>query len=300
MRYSCYQLTFDSEIELPELHAEPASVQDRPADVTVRRGVLPDDGSACGERRGPYLWMGPDAMWLRVPGVARYRVEAGCRITVHADPGVDDDSVRLFMLGSAMGAVLAQRGRMVLHGNAIRVDDRALVCVGPSGAGKSTLAAALMQRGHAVLADDVVAIDLEGRTLPGLPRIKLWRDAAEHLTVPTAGLGRVRPAIDKFNLPMGTAAAPAPVPVRWLYLLGTHREDTVTITPVRGIDSFKLLQENLYRARILRAMSPLPEHLALCGHLTSTIRIARVQRPEHGFALDALVDALLADGADHG
>jgi hypothetical protein len=299
MRYSCYQLTFDSDLELPELHAAPTSPGDAPADVTIRRGTLAPDGSACGERRGPCLWMGQDAMWLRVPGVARYQVEAGRRIVVDADPGVDDDSVRLFMLGSALGAVLAQRGHLVLHGNAVRVGDRALVCVGPSGAGKSTLAAALLQRGHDVLADDVVAIDLEGRALPGLPRIKLWQDAAHHVAVETEGLSRIRPMFDKFNLPLADVGTTTPVPIRWLYVLGTHAEDTVSITPVRGIESFKLLQENLYRARILRALSPLPEHLALCGRLASQVRIARVKRPDKGFALDALVDALLADAANH-
>ena len=300
MRYSCYQLLFDSEFALPELHAAPPSSGDVEPDVTIRRGSLPVDGGACGEQRGPFLWMGQDAMWLRVPGVARYQVEAGKRIVVDADPGIDEDSVRLFMLGSAIGALLAQRGHMVLHGNALRVNGQALVCVGPSGAGKSTLAAALMQRGHEVLADDVVAIDLEGRALPGLPRIKLWKDAAEHLAVRTEGLARIRPAFEKFNLALDGAAATAPIPIRWLYVLGSHREDSVQIAPVRGIDSFKLLQENLYRARILRALSPLPEHLALCGRLASEVRIARVKRPEKGFALEALVDALLADAAAHG
>ena len=299
MRYSCYQLTFDSEFDLPELHLDTTSGHDRPADVTVRRGVLGEDGSACGERRGPYLWMGPQAMWLRVPGVARYQVEAGCRIVAHADPGVDDDSVRLFMLGSAIGALLAQRGRMVLHGNALRVSNKALICVGSSGVGKSTLAAALMQRGHGLLADDVVAIDAEARALPGLPRIKLWQDAADHLSVDTGCLGRVRPTLDKFSLPMTGATTTGPVPMGWLYLLEPHRSDKVDITPVRGIAAFKLLQQNLYRARILRAMSPLPEHLALCGRMAEQVRIARVKRPEAGFELARLVDALLADAADH-
>jgi len=300
MRYACYELVIDSELELPELHAAPDG--GGAADVTIARAALPADGSACGERRGPYLWMGPDRMWLHVRGIARYQVEDGRRILFDPEPGMDDASVRLFLLGSAIGALLAQRGLMVLHGNAIRVGDGAMVCVGPSGAGKSTLAAALMRRGHAVLADDVVAVDADGRALPGLPRIKLWDDAARHLSVDTGGLDRIRPGFDKFSLPMASAAAASPVPLRSLYVLGTQRDDdvTVTVTPVRGIESFKMLQDSLYRARILRAMSPLPEHLALCGRLASQARIARVQRPERAFALDALVDALLQDAAAHG
>ncbi len=295
MRYACYQLVIDSAIELPELHA--ASDDSAAIDVTFVRASLREDGSACGEQRGPYLWMGPGKMWLRVPGVARYQVEDGRRILFDADPGVDDASVRLFLLGSAIGALLAQRGLMVLHGNAVRVANGAMVCVGPSGAGKSTLAAALMQRGHEVIADDVVAIDAQGDVLPGLPRIKLWNDAAQHLSVATEGLARIRPGFDKFSLPMAATDSAPPASLRSLYVLGSHREDVVTVTPLRGIETFKVLQENLYRARILRAMSPLPEHLALCGRLAREARIARVQRPERGFAMDALVEALLQDAA---
>ena len=45
-----------------------------------------------------------------------------------------------------------------------------MLLLGPSALGKSSLAAALMQRGHALLADDItaVALDAGGRPLVGL------------------------------------------------------------------------------------------------------------------------------------
>jgi hypothetical protein len=55
-------------------------------------------------------------------------------------------------------------GRIVLHGSAVVIDGTAVATIGPSGAGKSTTAAALVDRGAALLADDVVAIeDTDGR-----------------------------------------------------------------------------------------------------------------------------------------
>ena len=44
------------------------------------------------------------------PKVGRYRIEAGNRITVESEPGVPERNVRLFLLGSAFGVLLHQRG----------------------------------------------------------------------------------------------------------------------------------------------------------------------------------------------
>lgn len=49
--------------------------------------------------------------------------------------------------------------RVLVHGAAVVLDDRAVLLCGPSGAGKSTLAAALVQRGAGYLTDEIVAYD---------------------------------------------------------------------------------------------------------------------------------------------
>ena len=154
-----------------------------------------------GRQLGPYLWTTNDQLWLHVPEVARYLVSRGESVVVDPDGDPDEDSLRVFLLGSALGALLFQRGYLVLHGNAVRVRDQCLICVGPSGAGKSTLAAEFMRRGHEVLADDVVPVAADCRILPGFPRIKLWQDAADRLAIETAGLRRIRPQLEKYQLP---------------------------------------------------------------------------------------------------
>ena len=54
--------------------------------------------------------------------------------------------------------LLARHDRFVLHGAAIERDGVALLVLGHSGAGKSTLAAAALEAGWHVLADDVVIV----------------------------------------------------------------------------------------------------------------------------------------------
>lgn len=296
--YRCYGLTLVSDVELPEL--TPAELRPgEPAEVRITIGTVAPEGLPSGQQIGPYLWVTPRQLWLQVPGVARFLIEGGDRITVEGEAGVDGDSIRVFLLGSAFGALLFQRGYLVLHGNAIQVGDQCLITVGRSGAGKSTLAAGFLQRGHALLADDVVPIDAHCRAVPGFPRIKLWQDTADKLGIDTAPLRRIRPHLEKYSLPLHDRFAGAPLPVRWVYLLGTHSEPDFRFEPIQGLRRFQPLRANTYRVRFLEGMALKAEHLQLCGQLAGRIRLVQVTRPEKGFALDELIDRLLDDAAAH-
>lgn len=290
-----YRLRIDSELALPELIATPAADSPEVADVSIRLGDAGQGADANRRQIGPYAWCTTDELWLDVPKVARFLIQYGNHIIIQTQPGADEDSVRLFLLGSAFGALLAQRGLLVLHGNAIRIGDQCLVCVGSSGIGKSTLAAGFLQRGHAILADDVVPIDPAGRALPAFPRVKLWRDSAEHLGVDTANLQRVRPGLSKFNYPLGTQFEHQPLPVRWVYLLDKGAVEQPQFVATEGMQRFMPLFHNTYRRRFVEGMGRRSEHLQRCSSLAGNAHIVRVQRPMAGFDVDGLIDAILAD-----
>jgi len=303
--YTVFGLTLQSDIVLPELFsAGPGAMPD----VTVRYDAVDPDTLGEAARVGPQLWVSPERFILEIPRVARFEVAQGTEIRVDPAPGVDAESVRLFLLGSAFGALLFQRGHLVLHGNAIKIDGRCMICVGASGAGKSTLAAAFARRGYPVLADDVVPVDANAAALPGLPRIKLWQDAAEWLGIETAGLRRIRPDMAKFNMPLAEddRAVSAPAPIRWIYILGQDVTlEDVRIVPIHGMARFGPLRNNTYRVRYLQGMKLGPVHLERCGALAGQVHLARVTRPdvaepEQAARVDALVDRLLADMRDNG
>ncbi|GAB3430685.1 hypothetical protein NX773_01295 [Massilia solisilvae] len=292
--YTAYTLRIASELPMPELRA--AGPTDCP-DLAIRFGAVPANGLPQAKRLGPYLWVDSDAFCLQVPGVARFLVEQGRSITIERESGIDDESVRLFLLGSAFGAMLFQRGHMVLHGNAIRIGDQVMVCVGPSGAGKSTLAAGFAQRGYEVLADDVVPLNRDGLVLPGFPRVKLWHDVTGHLGIDSTRLDRIRPHIEKFNFPLAHAAEPPALPLRWIYVLGNDNHDDIRLEPIGGMKRFLPLQNNTYRVKFLEGMSFKAEHFRLCSQLAAQARVTQVTRPRKGFQLDGLVDKLIADMA---
>lgn len=293
-RYTAHNLTFHSELSLPGLPSA-ASCVESPPDVRILFGKVDREGIVGGTRLGPCLWADRDTLWLKIPRIARFLVKEGNSILIEPEPGIDEDSIRVFLLGSALGALLFQRGCLVMHGSAIRIDGRCMICLGRSGAGKSVLAAGFMQRGHRVLADDVVPVTPEHSIVPGFPRIKLWQDAAAKLSIDTSHLRRVFPKVQKFEYPVEQYSGQEPLPVRWVYILESAGSGETIIEPIQGMARFQPLFNNTYRVEFLEGMSLGPAHIRLCGQLAGRIRMARITRPDTEFDIDTLINHILQD-----
>ncbi len=290
--YAAFGLVIASELALPDLTPLPDSGGTSVAEVIVRRGPVPPPSPAA-SLLPKGLWVDGDRVGFDVPEVGRYACERGAAITVQPLATADEDAVRLFLLGSALGIVLAQRGHLVLHGNAFVVDGSAAVVLGHSGAGKSTLAAEMHRRGYAVLTDDVAPIDDLGRVVPGWPRIKLWRDAVERIGLSPDGLSRVNASFEKFHVPLERAEGLAPVPVRWIYVLDRH-EGPLSLSTVTGAAAFTTLHEHAYRNEILLGALR-RTHLARSAAVAASARITRLDRPRGVDSVAASADAILAD-----
>ena len=89
----------------------------------------------------------------------------------------------MYLMGSCMGAILVQRGFMLLHGSCVTDGRRSVLITGDSGAGKSTLAAEFLKQNWKLLTDDVTCIfDRDGVPMvqSSYPSQKLWQDALDH------------------------------------------------------------------------------------------------------------------------
>jgi hypothetical protein len=156
-------------------------------------GMPPPEGDAPLWYASPFVDEAgnPAAMIRRSPdGILHLTYSDGS--TFHVDPDgrevracwdapEREQSTLAYLLGPVLGWVLRLRGITCLHASALEVGGRALLLVGSEGAGKSTTAAALLQRGHAVLSDDVAPLSGRGDTFwisPGLPRLLLRAESA--------------------------------------------------------------------------------------------------------------------------
>ncbi len=257
--YRVFGLHIRSELSLPELRA--ADPGRSAPDVCIRVGSVPDRQASAAR-----FWCADGEVVFRIGGVARYGIRAGDEITVDPAPQSSSRRVRLFLLGSALGALCHQRGLLALHANALVVDGRAIAFAGRSGAGKSTLIAHFHARGYDVLADDtcVLSFDAESRPLawPGVQHFKLWRDAAEFFGHRCDPAAQVADGLDKYRMPIRPAAE-GPFPLACVYVLGDDPERaSPQFERITGSRALNALVAHTYRGQYLRPMGLVQRHFA--------------------------------------
>ena len=189
--YRAFGLTIVSEVPLPDFLPG-----EGPADLSIRYGTV--EPPPTGGPEPWYRWEAAEgAFRLCWEGVGCFQLRNRSELTVDPAPGVEPGQLRDFLTGSVMAAVLQRRGwLMLLHAGSVSLGGGAVAFCGPSGEGKSTLTGALLRRGHALVADDIVPIRLTGdgpQVQCAFPRMKLTPDSAAALGCDPASLSPINP-----------------------------------------------------------------------------------------------------------
>jgi len=270
--YSAYGLSIRSELPLPEL------LSGEGADVVIRLGAV-DRACPPTAIEGEHFWATADEFCFFRREVGSLFVSGGREITVDPAPGADDQLIRLFLLGPALAALLHQRGMLMLHASAVAVDGAAIAFLGQSGSGKSTTARALYDSGCRLVADDVVAVDVRGRSgpivLPAFPQLKLWPESAAALGDDPLTLPTLHPQLEKRRYGAVRRFSPKPLPLGRVYLLRPGRAQEVA--PLGPREALVELVRHSFCARLLPAGGAV-RHLRQCSMLASSVPIRRLTR----------------------
>jgi len=289
-RYRAYGFGIDSEIECPELFPDPNPTGE--AEVSIR---LLDARSTPFERpEGRRFTVDAEHFQLTRSESARYRVEEGKRVVVEPVEGADPEEIRLFLLGSTMGALLYQRGLFPLHGSAVDTPWGGMVFVGTQGIGKSTLASEFHRRGYRLLSDDICAVGMVDKTatiFPALAQFRLCPDAYQRIGSPEDA----RFNVDKFVVPMGDQYCIEQKPLRAVHILNWHDEDQPAFTALQGIGRIQHLLGNLYRLQFLEGQATKSAHLQMAATIAQSASIISVSRKRDTGRIGDLVDFLEAE-----
>ena len=291
--YAAFGLRFASPFPLP---LQQLACTDAAPDVVVRLGELQSGPFIQGGRKRPWR-ITPTEFWLAVKGIARYHVAEGRRLVVQPIGGGVVD-VGAFFVSSVCAAVLMQRGIVALHASAVATDAGAVLFMGGSGIGKSSLLTALLQRGHAMLADDVTGVvvrDGGAVALPAFPNLRLWTNMLDDLGWRTRAGDRVRAGVDKYWV-----SAPRfqtePVAIRCCFALGIGERVAATrLAPQAALAS---LGRNTYRKRFLAGSGMEATHFRAMTHIAHRLPVLELTRPaagNHAHALADQVEACLAE-----
>ncbi len=296
--YGAYGLRIRSALALPFFDPLPDA---QAADVSVRLGAVPRTlpGVDCPVRNG--MWQArPGAFLLQMEGVARYLIADGREVRIEPLGG-DHADIASLLVGLWI-VLLQQRGVVPLHAAAVRTTAGAVLLIGRSGEGKSTLAAALIERGHALLADDVSGLALRGgrvTALPSFASLRLWKQTLEQMRLSLKVRSRVRPGVEKFWVEASSACTEALPVCAAIVLKPSHHADIRTV-PVSQNDAFGLLCEHTHRKRVLRAMGQRPAHFRVVAAMARQVPMLRVRRPYQPFLLEELADHVEARVAELG
>ena len=278
--YSAFGLGIHSVIPLPEL----LTLAGGKADVVIRIEKM-DRPLPKTRQTEDCFHFTEDEAYFYWDQVGAFFVRGGKEIIVDPFPGADERLIRLPLLGAVMAVLLHQRGLMVLHASAIAINGDALVFMGAKGQGKSTTAAALYARGHSLMADDTVALDLSDpanpRVFPGFPQFKLWPEAvACSLGEDPEILPRLISRIDKRARRVREGFLRNPAPLRCIFTLSEGPAPRLEI--LQPQEALLQLIGHSYVARFGKRLlrgERASLHFQHCANLVNKVPVYRLHRP---------------------
>lgn len=294
-KYFGFGINITSEIEFPELL--PADFDN--ADVTITLGKTPESLTGEGVTKRTFSVVSKDEYLLTIKNICRYYVGYGSKIIAEPEAGTDERSIRLFLLGTAIAALLYQRGNIPLHASAIVKNEKLILFAGNSGAGKSTLLALLATKGYDVFTDDICVLQQaqDNTTLLGTasyPMIKLWEDAIQQLDNDTFNKDfKVRPQLPKYGQFFYDTFHKGSLPIDKIFILAPkNTASAITIDKLTGIQAFKLLEKQAYKYQLITNTKLRNLHFSLLSQLVSKVQIFEVSRPVSGSNVELLLEAI--------
>ena len=187
MILNAFGVTFDLQVDLPELETGSEPIVASPPEVVVRYGSREEveesfsgrqharrEASAQIEGTRWTVEHGVDGDLRMSHTLASFHFDPAGGILTCAPATREDPRWLRLLLDTGLVTASLALGREALHAGAVVIDDRCVAIVGPSGAGKTSLAVELIRAGGMLLTDDVLTLSsIAGRVLahPGPPLV---------------------------------------------------------------------------------------------------------------------------------
>lgn len=268
--YSVYSLKLSSDISFPDLE----TVEFENPDVIIRQQSIPSIGESGIEINEKGVLLETDEI--------RMRITEGRFITYEPVSTTGAPAVRSYLVASGLGAILQQRGFLVLHASAVNHQGKAIMFCGDSGMGKSNTAASLLQQQHALLADDMCPIFFESvhpYLLTSFMNLKLTESDIEENSLTDFRSLDWEDTKDKHRLIADYQNQPPSIPVKALFFLEPARNNKVEIEPVTGAQCIYYLIKNTFRYQFTAGTQKVVSDLQMHSRLAERVKAYVLSRP---------------------
>jgi len=296
--YKSFGLIIKSEIEIPELPLFEGDLNKEQVQVKIRWGKIPE---SCGdfETNGATFQSSSNKTLIHCDGVANYLIQNGSEIIIERFKNSDLKDLRVFLLGSSLGALLHQRGIVPLHGSTIKFRDKAIIFAGFAGSGKSTIAAQMMLKKYQIMGDDIapIAFNQESNPMvhPSVLRLKIWNDTLQKIGYHPPPLEPIRKKLNKFFLPLNGSFYDQPLLIDRIYFLNYHHKAKPQIKVLRGIDKTDALLTNIYRKIFFKGTKLNEKCFNKVSEIANKVKCRQLLKPATKFNFEETIDLLERD-----
>ena len=306
-KYRAFGMKISSEIRIPELED---SNHDE-SDVYVESGFLSNPISS-NKKYASKTKNYCDGFLCYINGIGGVRICNERKIIVSPCEGAEDKGFRFLVSGIALGLLLHLRGFVTLHASAVAIQQQAISFIGQKGMGKSTTAAALHTRGHPIVTDDLLVLDITNDSVqvyPGFPHLKLTPESIiKSVNQDPDHVPKIDPKGPKHSFTAEKDFLDEPLPLRGIYVLDYHKDqrtDNGSSAPlseaITGNDACIELVRNSYVARLLPQEAISPHHLKRSAEIAQSVPVRRLYREkslENLSSLATFIEQEQASGAN--
>jgi HPr Serine kinase C-terminal domain len=286
--YKLFGLRVLCDIEFPELTE---GTYRQPPDLSIFKTNLQAKWSGNAKKNQTFI-IDKNLIMFKVPNLAIFCIQDGCEINYSPLCSGNNDQIRLYILGTCMGALLTQRNVLPLHGSAVAINGKAYAIVGDSGAGKSTLASALINKGFPLLTDDVIALknnkDGHPLVLPAYPQQKLWENSLKEFKIDSSNLSPLFERETKFAVPIREQFFNKPLPLAGIFELVTCEGEKVKLDSINPLERLHVLFHHTYRNLFIKRLGLREWHLQYTASFATNIEVYRLTRPTSRFTANEL------------
>lgn len=264
--YKAYGLVIQSYLKLPELnpsHGKP--------DVLIDFGEV-NFSETNHNISGTKIEISSDIIKLSWSEMGSFKLTEGHEITIDPMEDVSENIIREVLLGPVFAVLLHQRGNLVLHSSAVNMGNKTVAFLGYAGTGKSTLSVEMYKRGHGLITDDILAINLEKDipvTHPGFPMIKLKSDGLSE-AIKDFRIIEIDSNLDKNYYYLPNHFNTSPVLLETIYII--KRSDNVGIEELNLQKAFKELLPHSYCLSLFQKEEK-TTNLFQCANIIENIKV---------------------------
>ncbi|KAB7671710.1 aldolase [Bacillus sp. B1-b2] len=292
--YDAFGSKIYSEFYLPEL-IKYVDKQTK-TDIHIIKKDLQEEWSSKSNPHSHFVFS-HDSVLFCAQGIAIFSIERGSNIYVCPLDNNKQDEIRLYLLGTCMGALLMQRNILPLHGSAIAINGKAYAIVGECGAGKSTLARAFIEKGYKLITDDIIPLvettNKGSVVIPSYPYQKLWLESLNSFKMDADNYQAIAYREEKYSVPIQMQYENKALPLVGVIELKKERCSTIKYKEVLNLERLQTLYMHTFRNIFLQPLGLLPWHLSTTTRLLESIKIVQITRPDSYFTANELAEWIL-------